>query len=423
MAKSPRRQPHSRRQRGPGRPQTRSAMRWTGALLGVFTLGVALGALGGWGLGLFDTTQQPPAPTAEAPSAIEPEEGEALYQLPVTVRQSERARDAYLKAYEENLAAAPPAPTLPDATSPLPDPAPSAAPLEEQTEGQTDGRAAAQRTAPVEDAPVDDAPPPAASDPPPQAARPAPSIAPKTAPRTWLARAQPATLDPDRPILAVVIDDAGVDVVRSRRAVRLPGPLTIAFLPYGYDLPAMVQTAQTNGHEIMVHLPMEPTSPDADPGPEALLTGLSAEELDRRIDWNLARFGHYVGLNNHMGSKFTADRDGMRRVLTRLAADGLFFLDSVTTAETQGYRLAQELGVPYAVRDVFIDHSLEPAAIRGQLAEAVATAERQGYAVAIGHPHDETLEALADWLPRIEAEAGVQLVPLSAVIRRRYGEG
>lgn len=413
---SPRRQPQARIRGGQGRLQgrsrTRSAMRWTGALAGVFTLGVGLGALGGWGLGLFDAT-----PAAEAPRAVEPEEGEALYQLPVTVRQSERARDAYLKAYEEDLAAAPPAPALPDVAPTVPAPTESAPPESAPPES------APPESAQQDIAPADDSPQSAASDPPPQADLAAASTAREAAPRTWLARAQPATLDPDRPILAVVIDDAGVDVVRSRRAVRLPGPLTIAFLPYGYDLPAMVQTAQENGHEIMVHLPMEPTSPDADPGPEALLTGLSEAELDRRIDWNLARFGHYVGLNNHMGSKFSADRDGMRRVLSRLAAEGLFFLDSVTTAETQGYRLAQELGVPYAVRDVFIDHSLAPAAIRGQLAEAVATAKRQGYAVAIGHPHDETLEALAHWLPRIEGEAGVQLVPLSAVIRRRYGEG
>ena len=202
----------------------------------------------------------------------------------------------------------------------------------------------------------------------------------------------------------------------------MPGPLTIAFLPYGYDLDAMVETARAQGHEIMVHLPMEPTNPDADPGPNALLTGLATTEIDRRIAWNLGRIDRPVGLNNHMGSKFSSDRDAMRRVLDEVRRQGLFFLDSVTTAETQGYRLAQEMGVPYAVRDVFIDHSLDPETIRGQLAEALATAKRQGYAVAIGHPHDETLAELKRWLPTVE-QAGVQLVPLSAVIRRRYGAG
>ncbi|MEQ8604048.1 MAG: divergent polysaccharide deacetylase family protein [Marivibrio sp.] len=418
MAKS------SARRRPPSPRPRAAAASWAASLAGVFALGVALGALGGLAFGLFERDGGSPEGKAAVSDAPAPSaEGEAAYRLPVTVRQSERARDAYLDAYEENLAAAPPPPALPKPSSPQPSltqpEPPATAPLsaDQPTSAAGVGRdqepsAPASEDGPAESldaGPAADAPALSASDPAPA--------------RTWLARAQPASLDPARPILAVVIDDAGVDVVRSRRAVRLPGPLTLAFLPYGYDLRAMVQTARENGHEIMVHLPMEPTSPDADPGPEALLTGLSGEELERRIAWNFGRFDHYVGVNNHMGSKFSSDPDGMRRVLRRVAAEGLFFLDSVTTTETQGYRLAQEMGVPFAVRDVFIDHSLQVEAIRGQLAEAVEIAKRQGYAVAIAHPHDETLAALADWLPRIEAETGVQLVPLSAVIRRRYGEG
>ncbi|MCR9221888.1 MAG: divergent polysaccharide deacetylase family protein [Alphaproteobacteria bacterium] len=408
---------------GRGRLGRWTLAHWGAALAGVFVVGIALGAAGGAGLALLaggaagGSSTQVTLVAADLDAAPDAEAArEAGYALPIDVRRSERAQRAYREAYEEDLRQAPPPPKPETAVSPAsvsPDVGEPPAASDSAAAPEPDRDAAASPVAAPEQAgePADAQ----ATGPDAAAGAPAPA-------RTWLARAQPADVTPGQPILAIVIDDVGVDVRRSRQALRLPGPLTFAFLPYGYDLPEMAASARAGGHEIMVHLPMEPSSPDADPGPNALLTGLAAEEIDRRIAWNLSRFDHYVGVNNHMGSKFTADAGGMRRVLDAVAARGLLYLDSVTAAATQGYRLAGEMGVPHAVRDVFIDHTLETEAIEAQLARAVEIARRQGHAVAIGHPHDETLEVLRRWLPRIEAE-GVQLVPISAVVKQRPRAG
>src|SRR3546814_18089357 len=93
----------------------------------------------------------------------------------------------------------------------------------------------------------------------------------------------------------------GIDQKRSRQAIALPAPLTLAFIPYGYHLPELTEAAHAAGHELLVHLPMEPMDADADPGPNALLTSLSHDEIMRRLRWGLSRFAGYVGLNNHMG--------------------------------------------------------------------------------------------------------------------------
>jgi hypothetical protein len=161
---------------------------------------------------------------------------------------------------------------------------------------------------------------------------------------------------------------------------------------------------------------MEPKAADADPGPNALLTGLPVQELDRRIAANLARLDGYVGINNHMGSLFTASAREMRRVMAALQSRQLLFLDSLTTGKSTGHRLAREYGIPTVVRDVFLDNDRDPEKIRQQLELTVATARRNGHAIAIGHPYPETLSALESWLPGLRAR-GLVLVPISALVR------
>lgn len=234
---------------------------------------------------------------------------------------------------------------------------------------------------------------------------------------SWLAHAVNIPIDPQRPMIAIVIDDLGIDQPRSRAAIALPGPVTLAFLPYGHNLRPMSSEARAKGHELLVHLPMAPLDLGVDPGPNALHKELGEAEIRRRLAWNLSRLEGYIGVNNHMGSRFTSDRASMAVVLEEIQRRGLVFMDSVTTTETQGYRLAASMGIPHAVRDVFLDHVIEPAAIRRQLERVEATARRQGYAIAIGHPHDDTLAVLREWIPRAKA-LGFQMVPLSAIIRR-----
>jgi uncharacterized protein len=220
-----------------------------------------------------------------------------------------------------------------------------------------------------------------------------------------------------RPMVAVVIDDMGLDRKRSARTVKLPGPLTLSWLPYAEDLPGQTAAARTAGHELMLHLPMEPSVP-ANPGPDALLTSLEPAEILRRLDRAMGRFSGFVGINNHMGSRFTADRAAMRPVLAEISRRGYFWLDSRTAPASQGMAAAAEIGMPWAGRDVFLDHVMFPAEVSKALAQLEATAKQRGFAVAIGHPHDVTIDALARWLPELPKK-GLVLAPMSAVVRAR----
>lgn len=236
---------------------------------------------------------------------------------------------------------------------------------------------------------------------------------------TWRRNAVPFRDLASRPLVAVVIDDVGLDRPRSKRAWELPGPLTMSFLPYAKDLREQAKAARAKGHELMLHLPMEPTGRN-DPGPNALLVSLSDAELRQRTTAALDSFDGFAGVNNHMGSRFTTFKPGMETVLRQLKGRGLMFLDSRTSAQSVGDQLAQEMGVPSIVRHVFLDDEETLDAVRRKLAEAEAIARRQGFVVVIGHPHEATLQALGEWLPTVHGK-GMALAPATAVLRKRNG--
>ena len=240
-----------------------------------------------------------------------------------------------------------------------------------------------------------------------------------SAEQTWRRNALPFRDLNSRPLIAIVIDDVGLDRPRSRRAWELQGPMTMSFLPYAKDLREQAKAARAKGHELMLHLPMEPNGRN-DPGPNALLVSLSDAELRQRTNAALDSFDGFAGVNNHMGSRFTAFRPGMETVMRQFKARGLMFLDSRTTPQSVGEQTAQDQGVPSIVRHVFLDDEETLDAVRRKLAETEAVARRQGFAVAIGHPHDVTLQALAEWLPTVQGK-GLALAPSSAVLRKRNG--
>ncbi|HEV2097702.1 MAG TPA: divergent polysaccharide deacetylase family protein [Stellaceae bacterium] len=251
------------------------------------------------------------------------------------------------------------------------------------------------------------------------ALRPPPPLpAPSRAQPAWLRFAVPAPPVGNRPLVAIVLDDLGLDQTRTAEAIRLPGAVTTSFMTYANDLPEQTDQARRAGHELLLHVPMEAVDRREDPGPHALDTSLSRDQIVERLRWGLGRFEGYVGVNNHMGSKFTADAQGMAPVIAELRDRGLLFLDSRTTPRSVGFRLAAADGVPHAARDVFIDDDLSPAAIARQLSLVETVAHRNRSAIAIGHAHDTTLSALRAWLPTL-AGKGLVLVPLSTVVRYR----
>ena len=234
-----------------------------------------------------------------------------------------------------------------------------------------------------------------------------------------LAQAMPIPRDVTKTIgkIAIVIDDLGLDTPRTARAIKLKGPLTLSFLTYASGLEKQTKAARDAGHELWMHIPMEPGSPDIDPGPNVLLTGLPKEELRASIQWNLKQFSGHVGINNHMGSRFTADLEGIRVVMEELKKRDLLFLDSITSGRSVARRAAREAGVPYIGRNIFIDHLDDTAEIQKRLAEVERLARKSGYAVAIGHPREKTLRVIGPWLDTVESK-GFRLVPLSALIKR-----
>lgn len=251
---------------------------------------------------------------------------------------------------------------------------------------------------------------------------PAPTTAPTTRPAPielppWQRFAVASPSLKGRIPIALVIDDVGVDQMRSRRAIEeLPAMVTLSLLPYGHDIDRQAETARARGHEIIVHVSMEADSRSIDPGPNALYTDLQPDEIERRFDWALSRFTGYVGFNNHMGSRFTSYEPGMRLLLAEAKKRGLMFLDSKTAPENVGIDLATEFGVPFASRQVFLDNDMSVAAVKQQLVELEKIARREYGAIAIGHPHDGTLAALEQWIPTLSAK-GFVLVPLTAMAK------
>ena len=236
----------------------------------------------------------------------------------------------------------------------------------------------------------------------------------------WQRNAVQATIHSGAPMIAFLIDDMGLDRPRSEKVTILPPPLTLSYLPYAQHLVAQTTAARNRGHELMVHVPMEPQFA-ADPGPRALRVDQSLKTLQSSLDWALSRFPGYVGINNHMGSRFTASKTHMTEVMTLLKSRGLLFIDSRTTHDTVGAETARIGGVPYAERDVFLDHAAGLSAIWDAMEEVTRTADSadgDGSVIAIGHPHDDTITALATWIPHLK-QAGYQIVPVSAVVKHR----
>ncbi len=221
------------------------------------------------------------------------------------------------------------------------------------------------------------------------------------------------------PMIAIVIDDMGINRRMTRKAIELPAPITTSFLPYARNLENQTADARNAGHELMLHLPMQPFSPRKNAGPGALTTDMSESEIYAALDNALAAFDGYVGINNHMGSRFTANSDLMRIVLNELHRRGLLFLDSVTARSSTAYRIAREIGMPAAKRQIFLDNT--ESEIPARLDELERYASKHGAAIGIGHPRQSTIEALQSWIPDA-AERGFVFVPVSTIVAQQMDE-
>lgn len=201
----------------------------------------------------------------------------------------------------------------------------------------------------------------------------------------------------ERPRIAIVIDDMGHNKKICEALINLDLNLSFAFLPFGPYTVQQAARANRLGRDVLLHFPMEATDPKWKPGPGTVTIAMDYPVIQTIFDENMASVPYAVGINNHMGSRFTQNGDAMRDFMTILKETGLFFLDSRTSRNSVGYSLAREMGVRSARRDIFLDNVRDPQKIIIQLRKLLGVARRQGFAVAIGHPYPETLQALKEF--------------------------
>jgi polysaccharide deacetylase 2 family uncharacterized protein YibQ len=198
--------------------------------------------------------------------------------------------------------------------------------------------------------------------------------------------------------LVIVMDDMGASASALNHLLALDFPVTLAFWPHGAYTHKGAVAARRAGHEILIHQPMEPMGyPKVKPGPNVLLTSMDQNRIRRTLEETIGAVPYAVGLNNHMGSRFTQSGPGVDAVIGVLREKGLFMLDSVTHAGSVFLKRARIEGLEHYGRDVFLDVVAKRENVLAQLRQAERIALLKGQAVAIGHPLPETLAALKEW--------------------------
>ncbi len=232
--------------------------------------------------------------------------------------------------------------------------------------------------------------------------------------------ASPVKKVKEAPKVALVIDDLGEDLEFLKELINLRLPLTVAILPRSTYSRESAELAVRNGLEVIIHLPLEAFNNNhaLSAGADGLITtGMSPREVRAILEENLKLLPQARGLNNHMGSKATSSQELMEVIISFLKERNLYFLDSRTTPRSIAFELALKYGVPAASRQVFLDADEARTRVKERLQELFQLARKNGQAVGIGHPFPETLEAIKYYLPRA-GESGVQLVPVSALVRK-----
>ncbi|WP_455217090.1 divergent polysaccharide deacetylase family protein [Kaarinaea lacus] len=222
---------------------------------------------------------------------------------------------------------------------------------------------------------------------------------------------------PDQPAISIIIDDMGYLKDRDSRALRLPGNITYSFLPHTPYARELATQAHELNKEVMLHQPMEALSNDK-LGPGALTLAMTRQQFLAQLQSNIDAVPYVVGINNHMGSLLTQHPGHMRWLMQELGKhNDLYFVDSYTTKTSIGQKIARENWIPTMRRDVFLDSDRDPAKIRKHFRRLIRKAEKNGFALAIGHPYPETMAILEEELPELNRK-GIALLPVSQLLER-----
>lgn len=216
--------------------------------------------------------------------------------------------------------------------------------------------------------------------------------------------------------VAIVIDDLGYSISIAEKFLQLDSPISFSILP-GLPYSRLIASwAHELNRDILLHLPMEPDDyPNTNPGPGTLFKGMSPEELGEQLLKDLDAIPYMTGTNNHMGSKLTEDKDVMRLVMEKIKDRGIFFLDSRTSLNSVAYSTAKEYGIKAAKRNIFLDNENDVELISRQIIKLGERALKNGTAIGIGHPNQNTLIALKQTIPKLK-ERGIKIVPVSQLV-------
>ena len=221
---------------------------------------------------------------------------------------------------------------------------------------------------------------------------------------------------PDAPRIAIIVSGLGVSDSASADAImKLPGAVTVGFMPYGGDVAALAARARAQGHEVLLQVPMEPFDyPGNDPGPQTLLTSLAPQQNIDRLYWLMSRFQGYVGIANAMGARFTASEPSFAPILREAAKRGLIFVDDGSNPRSLAGRIAGDNNLPFAKADLAIDAVPTAGEIDGALGRLEVAARERGVAVGITSALPVAIEHIGKWAKAL-ADRGLLLVPITAV--------
>jgi len=215
--------------------------------------------------------------------------------------------------------------------------------------------------------------------------------------------------------IVLILDDVGFDRQPVDGAMRIDPNINFAVVPNGHSTREAAETLHAHGFEVLCHLPMEPHDyPRRSAGPGAVMTSMSDGEIAAATVANVRAVPFARGVNNHMGSRATADRRVMTDVLGALPK-GMYFIDSRTTSDSVAESMAKSMRIPTTARNVFLDNVQNESAIRRQLAELTALANERGVAVGIGHIYPVTVKVLTEDAPKLRA-SGFRFVRASAAV-------
>ncbi len=218
------------------------------------------------------------------------------------------------------------------------------------------------------------------------------------------------------PKVAFIIDDLGYEIEVAKKIMELEFPVALSILPFLRYSEFIAEEGKKNNQEIMLHLPMESSNSSANPGPGAIKSYMSEEEIRQAVRDCILNFPYIIGANNHMGSKITEDRKIMKIILEEIREYNLFFIDSITSKNSIAYEVAQEMGIKAATRSVFLDNENDMEYIKGQMLEVKETALRAGEVIAIGHSRINTFYVLKRMVPEL-IKAGIEVVPVSELVK------